>query len=360
MRVSKFKGLLLEYLVRRLLRNCGFTNVAADGMYTFQQRGLFFINGKGAAHDADVLMEPPVQMPFSYPSRILFECKAYGTKTGLSIIRNALGLRYDINEFEIVTKATLLLRQNNRRAPYAIEDRRRYNYQVGVATINDFTKPAVEFAANSKILLLSLSWFLQPQIIDTINQINQDFINQFSEEQIEAIQRLFKDRNPQPETDSQYEGAIASLSESPVTASILAALDPIIESSFFAVNEAGDFFFLYPTPDTNLDNFRNLRNSTRLQGRIHFSRNERNIWRLSLSSDLNWNNTADFKFFVPERIMRLWARFSFDKSEAATIKQHFFSRIFIFDGNQERELPFIVVTIDRPWLDGLQANLTGL
>jgi hypothetical protein len=59
--------------------NCGFTSVRPDAHYIFQQNGtgLFFINGKGAAHDADGLMEPPIQMPFSYPSRLLFVCKSY-------------------------------------------------------------------------------------------------------------------------------------------------------------------------------------------------------------------------------------------------------------------------------------------
>ena len=72
---KQMKGALLEYIVRRLLANCGFTSVRPDGHYIFAQRGtgLFFINGKGAAHDADTLMEPPIQMPFSYPSRLLFD-----------------------------------------------------------------------------------------------------------------------------------------------------------------------------------------------------------------------------------------------------------------------------------------------
>ena len=102
---GQLKGTLLEYLVRRLLSHCGFTSVRPDGHYIFAQAGagLFFINGKGAAHDADVLMEPPIQMPFSYPARLLFECKAYDTTVGLGVIRNALGLRYDINDFEIIT-----------------------------------------------------------------------------------------------------------------------------------------------------------------------------------------------------------------------------------------------------------------
>ena len=65
MSAAKIKGSLLEYLVRRMLTNCGFKKVSPDGMYSFEDRGLNFIHGKGAAHDADVLMDPPIQMPFS-------------------------------------------------------------------------------------------------------------------------------------------------------------------------------------------------------------------------------------------------------------------------------------------------------
>jgi hypothetical protein len=168
MKVNILKGAFLEYIVRKLLKSCGFTNANADGLYTFERSGLFFVNGRGAAHDADVMMDPPIQMPFAYPTRIIFECKAYGGNTNLSVVRNAFGLRNDINEFEIVTKSSLKSRQNNRRASYAIEARKRYYYQVGVACVNDFSKPAVEFAANSKIPLLSLSWFLGRNIIQIL------------------------------------------------------------------------------------------------------------------------------------------------------------------------------------------------
>jgi hypothetical protein len=177
MKPGNIKGALLEYFVRKLLTNCGFSSVEADGNYIYENSGLFFINGKGAAHDADVLMNPPIQMPFSYPSRILFECKAHKDKIGLSIVRNALGLRYDINEFEIITKESIRQRKYNRRAKYAIEDRNRYNYQVGVATVGDFRKTAIEFASNNKIPLLSLGWLMDESTISLIHTIDQDYLN---------------------------------------------------------------------------------------------------------------------------------------------------------------------------------------
>ena len=129
MKASNIKGALLEYIVRNLLKHCGFTNVKADNLYSFERGGLFFINGRGAAHDADIIMNPPIQMPFTYPTQLIFECKAYGEKANLPIVRNALGLRNDLNEFEIVTKDSILKRQNNRRASYAVETRTRFIYQ---------------------------------------------------------------------------------------------------------------------------------------------------------------------------------------------------------------------------------------
>lgn len=139
MKAGNLKGALLEYIVRNLLKNCAFSNVKPDNLYSYQSGGLLFVHGKGAAHDTDVFMNPPIQMPFSYPTQLIFECKAYGSSAALPVVRNALGLRNDLNDFEIVTKETLRKRRNNRRATYAIEARTRYFFQVGVASINEFS-----------------------------------------------------------------------------------------------------------------------------------------------------------------------------------------------------------------------------
>jgi hypothetical protein len=154
MSASSVKGALLEYVIRRLLMSSGFVLVKPDNLFIFKKGHLTMINGKGAAHDADVLLEPPIQIPFTYPSRINFECKAYKNNIGLPVIRNALGFRQDLNDFEITTRRQILKRKNNRRSSLAIDDRQRFLYQIGVACIESFSKPAFEFAANNKIPLL--------------------------------------------------------------------------------------------------------------------------------------------------------------------------------------------------------------
>jgi len=173
MDVGHLKGAFLEYVVRRLFVKCGFRAVKPDDVFVYERSPLTYIQGRGAAHDADVLMDPPIQFPFSYPIRIVFECKNYGKNVGLPVVRNALGLRTDINDFEIVTEEFLQARKNNRRASIAVETRNRYFYQVGIAAVNHFAKPAMEFAVNNKIPLLSLAWFVGPNTRNTISSLEQ-------------------------------------------------------------------------------------------------------------------------------------------------------------------------------------------
>ena len=65
MKATNIKGALLEYIVRNLLKNCGFTNVKADNVYSFERSGLFFVNGKGMI------------LPIIKPLGIVFKFKSY-------------------------------------------------------------------------------------------------------------------------------------------------------------------------------------------------------------------------------------------------------------------------------------------
>ena len=111
------------------------------------------IQGLGEAHNADVLLEPPVQTPFYSQSRLLVECKNYGRKVGLDIVRSVLGLREDINHFDIVDMDELTARrQKNRRG--IVYNYERYYYQVAIAALSGYTVPAQKFAATHRIPLL--------------------------------------------------------------------------------------------------------------------------------------------------------------------------------------------------------------
>lgn len=349
---GQLKGTLLEYLVRQLLQNCGFSSVRPDGHYIYAQNGtgLFFINGKGAAHDADVLMEPPIQLPFSYPSRLLFECKAYRNSVGLNVVRNALGLRYDINEFEIITDASIQQRKNNRRANYAISDRTRFNYQVGVASVEHFSASAFEFAANNKISLLSMRWLLPDDICDLFHAILPPYANSIPQPLRNQIYSFLRDKTK--DASHKNYSVRTFIQQDEVIGKIIREFENKINTSFIGLTETGDLIFLFATAESNVNFFSQQSRFEDIRAQIHYHRQQPNVWTLDLFDD---NRHSEFKFFVPERIMLIWQEYSLDKAVAINLKGKFFSRIIIFTRPQEyRQLPFFVVNIDREWLDNIR------
>lgn len=149
-------GKAFELLIKRILIHVGFSEVASDGLYIFNGAPGQMIQGLGEAHNADVLLEPPVQTPFYSRTRLLIECKDYRTKIGLNVIRSVLGLREDINNFEIVDMHELAARRCQRRRESAYSHEK-YSYQVAVAALNGYTLPAQKFAATHRIPLLEFN-----------------------------------------------------------------------------------------------------------------------------------------------------------------------------------------------------------
>lgn len=149
-------GKAFEIFIKNLLINVGFSAVPSDGIYIFDGAAGQMVQGLGEAHNADVLLEPPVQTPFYSLSRLLIECKDYQKKVGLDKLRGALGLREDINHFDIVDVDKLKARRTqSRRKPIYNYDR--YSYQVAVASLSGFTNQAQEFAATYRIPLIDFS-----------------------------------------------------------------------------------------------------------------------------------------------------------------------------------------------------------
>jgi hypothetical protein len=360
MTAGQLKGTLLEYIVRSLMINCGFTSVIPDGHYIYQQdgSGLFFINGKGAAHDADVLMEPPIQMPFSYPSRLMFECKSYDRKIGLDVIRNGLGLRYDVNEFEIVTDETIQRRKNNRRDTYAISNRKRYHYQVGIASVEEFSRPAFEFAANNKIPLLSMRWFLNNSTCDLFHRINDTYLHAMSVETRGLLYRFLKDKNPDSKTSSLYDGLFEYLLNDDISGQILRDFEEVINNCVVGLLETGDLLFLFATEAGVGNLFREQGQAGNMEARLHYYADDVTKWTLAINNYRNQiSRPIELEFNVPKGLLSQWSDFNYDKYAGYTMKGAFFSRIFIFSQRASSYgLPFTVVNLDSEWLEELRTR----
>ena len=65
-------GKAFEIFVKRLLMCVGFSEVMSDGLYIYDAAPGQMIQGLGEAHNADVLLEPPVQTPFCASSSFCF------------------------------------------------------------------------------------------------------------------------------------------------------------------------------------------------------------------------------------------------------------------------------------------------
>lgn len=178
------KGKALELFIKRLLINVGFTEVLSDGLYLFEGAAGQMIQGLGGAHNADVLLEPPVQTPFYTPTRLLIECKDYENRIGLPTVRSVFGLREDINHFEAIDKNELYNRQRQNRQPISTANYR-YAYQVALAAVNGYTKPAQLFAAVHRIPLLEFRtlpfWGDLSQMIHN-PQSTEELVMEFADE----------------------------------------------------------------------------------------------------------------------------------------------------------------------------------
>lgn len=148
-------GKVFEIFINKLMESVGFSRVVSDGMYIFDGAAGQMIQGLGEAHNADVLVEPPVQTPFCALSRLLIECKNYKKKVGLNTLRSAFGLREDINQFNIVDEHELCERRGNRGS--IIHNEIRYQYQVALAATNGFSKQAQNFALAHRIPLIDMN-----------------------------------------------------------------------------------------------------------------------------------------------------------------------------------------------------------
>ncbi len=354
----KIKGILFEFIIRQLLLDRGFTSVIPDKHYVYEDRGLFFINGKGAAHDADVLMDPPMQIPFSYPSRVLFECKAYRKtrKVGLNIIRNALGLRYDINEFEIVNDQ--MIKDRKTKSRYASSNRNRYQYQVGVASVNYFSKNAREFAANNKIPLLSLRNLMPGSICDLFDEIDGNYLGKIAPRIIEELQGYLKSKSK----DTPISKALQNFLNTDSIIGKIHKETKRISNVLVALNEYSDFFFLF---GDQIEELENLKEKTMiLKGNIVKGRlpsNKANFLDETGKDDSIWSLVIKgnmIHFFFTDEGMQQWensCRVHSDLKHDNIAKQSNsnFSgtKIYVFGLPEiERNIPFRIIEVDTPWV----------
>lgn len=317
-------GKAFEIFVKRLLMSVGFSEVVSDGLYIYDAAPGQMIQGLGEAHNADVLLEPPVQTPFCSLSRLLIECKDYSTKIGLNIMRGVLGLKEDVNHFDIVDLNEMIQRRNTRRTDIAYKYNR-YYYQVAVAALNGFTVSAQKFAATYRIPLIEFNKMpFWSRFIDLLEEYGMNV----------GIHGVYMKRNSD-----------VCVSDEVIEHRINSIADEIGRSMAIAITNSGQLLFLYRIESGNerfSDNFE-----------LHWNTSQKNIWKLS-------SGNSTYIFQLPEDIMKLWLSESKNelemRREAINCKTTYFSNMVVYYIQNGR--PTIkMISIDREQLDNAKQRL---
>ncbi|SQD97895.1 MULTISPECIES: restriction endonuclease [unclassified Parafrankia] len=147
--LEQLRGYILEEVLARLLYESGYRLLVSELQDPEAlKRGAhgLLVRGRGTDHQADVLGELTLPVPFSLPLRIFVEAKYRTAKTGLGDVRNAHGVIHDVNEHHSTASA------GSRAIPM-----RRYHYRYALFSTSGFTKPAQQFALAQQISLVDLS-----------------------------------------------------------------------------------------------------------------------------------------------------------------------------------------------------------
>lgn len=295
-------------LVKSILLHIGFSAVRSDGLYIFDGAPGQMIQGLADAHNADVLLEPPVQTPFYTPTRLLIECKDYTRKVGLNTMRSALGLREDINHFDIVDRNELEDRRHNRRTGVTY-DYQRFLYQVSVASMSGFTTPGQNFAATHRIPLIEFN--------------KMPFWEEFCCAVGYCVQHAAAGR---------WDSTIENDEE------LFRIIDQIAGKSAVAITNSGQMIFLYRTvgKSNEFDDFYSL----------HWD-SPKEPWKLR-------SGKIEYQFQLPDHILKLWLEASateLDKKvNAISCKVNYLSNMVVY--YSEYSVPKIkMISIDRTQLE---------
>ena len=162
-RVANIRGMLLEEAVLHLLRHSGYRAVeTAEGDPTLEagHSGLE-VKGRGTNHQIDAIADFGVHQPFSNPQRLLVEAKFYapGTKVGLPVVREAVGVLKDVSEFWVIGDDQVV-------------PKGRYHYQYAVLSATGYTPQAQRYAFVQDVYLIPFaeSAYFRP-IIDAIRGV---------------------------------------------------------------------------------------------------------------------------------------------------------------------------------------------
>ncbi|MER2121417.1 MAG: hypothetical protein ABS935_14190 [Solibacillus sp.] len=335
--ISALRGFLLEEALSKLLENSGYTLIDRqvlnypDRYPEFVSRGNGLnIKGRGGTHQADVLGQFPISIPFNYPVRLFVEAKFRGQKTGIDVVRSGIGILTDLNaNYQTIDLSgdELLIQ--------------RFSYQYAIFSTSGFSENAIKLAIAYKITLIDLSGNEYIDLLETIDIVARRLYRFLERREIildEIRQyirfRLFGER---PRYDEQliYSGYF----------------DDILEPLFNKIDEYGDLYLasvnspfsilIKPSSSRGFKEFiREYKEST-FEVSISWYYDEPNFWRISL--DYYNQSELEFTFYLPELIKN----YIFNRQNSSDVlvnalnaKEQFFESMVFYMRSAEKFITF--------------------
>lgn len=168
MPISKesLRGYILEEVLAFLIRQTGYkllTDKSQDTRDLDNRGNGLVIKGRGGIHQVDVLGQLEWIPAFTFPLRLFIEAKFRKNKTGIDVVRNAIGVALDINQNNSPTREEGIFPQ-------------RYHYAHALFSTSGFSKYAVDMALAHQVSLIDLSGQDFINLRRTINQVAEAII----------------------------------------------------------------------------------------------------------------------------------------------------------------------------------------
>lgn len=146
------RGYILEEVLAYLIRSTGYHIIVSASEDTEDLEdtsiGLSVI-GRGARHQVDILGQLEWIPAFTFPLRLFVEAKFREGRTGLSTVRNAVGVLFDLNQKNLPNVKS---KDSQRLTPF----RQEFHYAYALFSTSGFTRDAQDMAVAHQISLIDL------------------------------------------------------------------------------------------------------------------------------------------------------------------------------------------------------------
>ncbi|MFT4407463.1 hypothetical protein ACMXY3_25620 [Bacillus cereus] len=331
--VSVIRGFLLEETLSKLLENSGYTLIDKDVLnypnkypeFVSQGNGLN-IKGRGGTHQADVLGQFPISIPFNYPVRLFLEAKFKNKKVGIDVVRSGIGILTDLNaNYQTISlKNDELLFQ-------------RFNYQYAIFSTSGFSENAVRLAIAYKITLIDLSGKEYIDLLGAIEEVAQRLRDELSLKEItlKDIRAYIRSRlfNIDMVNYTRNRFDFYELLEP-----LFDEIENYVDLYLASINSPFSIL-IKPSSPEEFRFFLKENNGSTFKVSIQWDFKDPNLWEINLDS----NKELKFTFYLPELISKYIFNSPNDPNilvNALNAKKQFFSSMIFYVRNVEKFITF--------------------